>query len=121
MTPEELKIVWQKKPEITKIFEAITARLSSLPDDELGKLGLKKTAGKKLDSIKDVPGAFGFLVNGGIEPTEILKSMTMPKGEMVEFLKAHYGLSKKDAEVWWDTKLDAFIERKRGNPSLVES
>ena len=121
MTPEELKLVWQKKPEITKIFDAITARLSSLSDDELGKLGLKKTVGKKLDSINDVPGAFSFLVNEGIVPAKILNSMSMPKGEMVELIKARLGLSKKDAEVWWDTKLDAFIERKRGNPSLVEA
>lgn len=121
MTPEELKLVWQKKPEITKIFDAITARLSSLSDDELGKLGLKKTAGKKLDSIKHVPEAFNNLALNGFEPSQILSAMSMPKGEMVELIKARLGLSKKDAEVWWDTKLDAFIERKRGNPSLVEA
>lgn len=121
MTPEELKLVWQKKPEITKILEAITARLSSLPDDELGKLGLKKTAGKKLDSIRDVAEAFNFLTYDGFEPSQILSAMSMPKGELVELIKTRLGLSKKDAEVWWDTKLDAFIDRKRGNPSLVEA
>src|SRR6185503_16011745 len=53
--------VHRHKAIATKVFEAITARLKSLPAEELLKVGLVKADDTQIREIKDVKKAWGIL------------------------------------------------------------
>jgi len=117
---ESLAGVWRKKGVITKIFEAINKRFLELPAEELTRLGFKRTDGRKLDSIKDVPGAFAMLIQAGLDETAILNTMSIGKGDLTKAIQEFKQVRKAEAEAWIDAQLDQFIERKRSAPSLAE-
>jgi len=120
MTPEELKQVWVKRGVVKGIFDSIEARLKAMSDEELKPMGLGRSKGKKLDSITDTVGAFNHLVNGGIEPIDVIDAMTFGKSNLTQFLMEHKGLKKKEAEAFIDGELDPFISRSTSAPSLIE-
>lgn len=121
MPVEDLAVVWKKRGQIEKIFEAITNRLSALSDEQLSEIGLKKTAGKKLDKIKDVAGVVCYLRSKGISEGSLYLGMSFGKEKLVKLMADHWGVSEERAAQMFDSELDEFIERGRGKPFLVEN
>ena len=120
MTPEELKQVWVKRGVVKGIFDSIEARLKAMTDEELKPLGLGRSKGKKLDKITNTVGAFNHLINGGVEPIDVIDAMTFGKSNLTQFLMEHRGLNKEEAGAFIDGELDPFISRSTSAPSLIE-
>jgi uncharacterized protein DUF2800 len=117
---DALAEVWRRKNEVTKIFEDITKRLASLPPEELDRLGLRLTAGKKLDRITDNIGAFNALRSSGISSEQILNAMKFSKESLVKLIMDTMYCREAEATALYENGLDPFITRARGTPSLVE-
>lgn len=120
MTPEAALEVWRKRGIIRVIMEAITQRLDALPDDEVDRLGLKRTKGRKVDEMRDPVGAFNALRAAGYSTEQIFRCMEFNKGRLVEMFQMQTMCRDVEAEAWHDSLMEPFVERRRGKPSLVE-
>lgn len=112
--------VWQKRGAIKNIMEAISARLAALPAEELDRLGLKLTAGKKIEKVKDIVGAFNALRSTGLSSEQVLSCMKFTKESVVKAYQAMTNCRDQEGEAFWNATLGEFIERDRAKPSLVE-
>jgi len=112
--------VWRKRTTVKNVMDKIAARLAGLPADELDRLGLKLTTGKSTDKLKDVVGWFNSLREAGWSSVEIFGIMDVGKTKFVEAFMARTFCRKAEAEAFWESQFDPFIERGRGNPSLVD-
>lgn len=120
MPTEAALQIWQRKGEITKILEAITARLASQPPEELERLGLKLTEGKKADLVRDVHAAFTAMKEAGFDEAQIFTALDFNKERLLKVIQNQLGCRERSAEVYYENQFDEFIERKRQKPSLVE-
>lgn len=116
---DDVAAAWGKKNEITKIIAALEARLKSLPVEELDRLGLKLTEGRKSDFIKDKIGAFNALRESGFSSEQIFTTLEFSKTAIVKMIQDSRNCRDAEAETIFQVGLDDFIERGRGNPSLV--
>ena len=117
---EDLVPVWRKKSLVTKIFDAIVARLKALDDTELNRLGLKLAPGRKLDKLKDVRGAFQKLLEEGYTEEEIFRCMTINKGNFEDMVKQRTNCRDIEAKAFYESTLAEFIEPGNAEPSLKE-
>jgi hypothetical protein len=120
LPPEDIVPVWRKWGEVEKIFAAMETRLKALPAEEHERLGLKLTAGKKLDRIKDNVGAFNALRAAGLSSEQIIGALRFGKGELVNLYQTMTNCRDAEGEAWYNSQLGDFIERDRAKPSLVE-
>lgn len=120
MPIETALLVWQKAGIIEKIIAAITGRLKALPPEELERLGLALTAGKKSDFIRDTRGVFELLESQGVDKDALFSALSFGKDKLIEVLRVQMGMGKRQAESYFETELDGFIERARNKPSLIE-
>lgn len=121
MPVEDLAVVFRKRGQVNAIFEAIINRLSALSDEKLSEIGLKRTAGKKLDKIKDVAGVAYYLRGRGMSEGSLYAAMSFGKEKLVKLVADTWGMSEEHAAERLDRELDEFIERGRGKPSLIDN
>lgn len=119
MPLESALSVWQKRGVMKAIMDAISARLAAATGEH-ERLGLKLTDGRKSEFVKDVRGAFDAMKESGFTEEELWRALSMNKGDVLTVIQNRLMCSGPDAEKYYESQLDAFIERGRGNPSLVE-
>lgn len=120
MSTDALAAVWKRRNEVEKIFDAIDERLRSLPPEELDRLNLKLTAGKKMDSITDIIGAFNALRASDFSSEQILNAMEFNKGKIIGLIQQKLYCREAEAKALYENALDPFITRSRAKPSIVE-
>jgi len=116
----DVAAVYRKRYIVDRIFEAIRERFDGLTDEQLKEIGLKRTMGRKLDSVTDTTGARAFLQSQGFFADEIDACTSFGKEALINLIRAQKDLPKEEAERWLDRELDSFITRGRAKPSIVE-
>lgn len=122
-TPEMIAAVHRRSKVITKVLDAVKARLKAMPKDQLESLGFKLSEGKKLDPITNTREAFSKLINADTTWIDgVWASMKFGKTELVEqYRLAHPGVTTKDVEEYLFKKLLVdCIEPKKSDGSLEE-
>lgn len=120
LTLQDCKIIWQRSSVITKILDEVKRRLKKLTDHELDALGLSRHAGRALDPIKDVRGAFNRLLDDLPAEEELWQLLSMSKGDLAKLLQKHKGMSADKAKLWIKTNLAQFIQEKTSEAYLEE-
>jgi len=110
---------WKRKRAITKVFEAIEARLRGLTDEELAGVGLRRAKGRETHRYDTAP-TFNALVVMGAEPSALLTLTTLPKGELVKHVAEWRGVTEADAERWLAENLSQFQHKTTAKASIVE-
>lgn len=119
LSPQDWKFIWERGSVIRNILGATTACLGKLSSDDLAALGLKMTPGRRLDPIVDVIGAYKALEHA-LPAKALWECLSLSKGDLVEKMKEHRNVSKKEAERMVRELLGPFIEEKRAADGLEE-
>jgi hypothetical protein len=113
LSHEDLRKIYDYSGTITKIMNAVKARLKSLSEPELAELGLIFGKPKTLRPITDVQRAFEFLLSVGMPAGKLWSATKMGNGELVDVVKEALGLPSKDAaDKWIKEKLSGCITAK---------
>lgn len=121
LTPADLVKLWRNKPLVEKVLEEAVKRLKGLDDKALMDLGLERTAGRRLDPIVNVEGAFDFLLSKGWDKATIFKCMSISKGDVGEQIGLREGIAKRYQSQRVAEDLAEFIEKKNAEPGLKQS
>jgi hypothetical protein len=117
--PADWKYIHERGSVIRNILDAAKSCLKKLSADDLAALGLQIGEGKRLDPITNVVGAYKALEHS-LPPELLWGCLSFEKGRIVEAVKAHKKITKKEAEAWVRDTLQPFIEEKRSEGSLEE-
>lgn len=117
---EAVREVYGKRTAIEYIMAAVKARLAALPEEERQRLGLVLRPGRSTDFVLDVRGAVEALEAAGFPSDAIWGTLALGKGDAVKMVQQFKGCSEADAEKFFDSTLDPFIQRGRGSPILAE-
>lgn len=119
LAPADLKRIFMAMGTVTKIGDAVKARLKGMSDEDLAALGMGRKPGRKLDPIVDAKGAFDALKEFGISEAELWSALNITKGELVKAIMRDQGWGKEQTEGWlWNQILAPFIQKKRAEESL---
>lgn len=118
---EAVREAWGKRTAVKNIVEAMADRLRALPPEEKYRLGLKMNLGRKGDFIKDVKGAFDALIAGGFTEEQLWSCLSFSKTDLVELIERVKMCRGGEADAFYESQLDEFIERSRGDEILAEA
>jgi hypothetical protein len=118
---EALREVFAKRSVLKYIMDAVAARLAALPEDEQYRLELKLNLGRSADYIRDTKAAYDALLAAGFSESDLFECLSFRKADLVRLYQRWRNCRDAEAEAWYESQMDEFIERVRGNPVLAEA
>lgn len=120
IAPRDLALLHTRSGIVTKILDAVKARLKSMTDEELNVIGLARGKGRQLDSFIRVKECFESLKTFGISENEIWSALDFKKGELIKVLQRDQGWPKAKAEGWVKQLVGEYGETKTSDALLVQ-
>ena len=118
LTNEQCVEILDKKSIITRIFDAIEARLKALPDEELDKLGLKKSPNVRYE-ITDQKQLVDRIEKLDINIKDLLINIKLTKTGLTDAIKNTIGDKLGNPESVTQELLSGILTKKELPPKLI--
>lgn len=118
---ESVREVFARRGVIKNIMDAVAVRLAGLPEEERYRLSLKLNRGRSTDYVRDVKSAFDLMIASGFPEDEIWGCLSLSKTDVVQMVQRFYNCRDSEADTWFESQFDEFIERERGDPIIAEA